>query len=254
MQSWLLLQFVRREVENRYAGSVIGVGWALLQPLLLLLTYAFVFSVVFKVRTPQSDIPYLLFVAVALWPWLAFQEGLLRGMQSVVSNTALVKKVRFPRHYLVHAAVLSTFIIHSLGYFLVLGLLWLFGFRLGLAGTGTVLLLMVLLYGLTAGIALAVCAVQVFVRDVDQLVGQMLSLALYLTPVLYSVQMLPEWVQAVMLLNPMTPFVESIRNAWLSGSSLAWWTLVQAAVSAGVALWGGTWIFRRVESSFEDVL
>lgn len=254
MQSWLLLQFIRREIENRYAGSVMGIGWALLQPVLVLLTYAFIFTAVFKVRPPQSDTPYLLFVAVALWPWLAFQEGVLRGMQAVVSNASLVKKVRFPRHYLVHAAVISTFLIHSAGYVLVLTLLALFGYRVHIAGIGLAFMLMTVLYVFTVGLALAACAVQVYVRDVEQLVGQMLSLALYLTPVLYSVQMLPEWIQSVMPFNPMTPFAESFRSAWLAGQGESWLPLMQAFVYSGASLWLGSWVFRRVESNFEDVL
>lgn len=231
-----------------------GVAWALLQPILVLLTYAFIFTAVFKVRPPQSGTPYLLFVAVALWPWLAFQEGMLRGMQAVVSNAALVKKVRFPRHYLVHAAVLSTFLIHGAGYGLVLILLALFGYPVHAGGLLVVMQLIPLLYALTAGLALAASAIQVFVRDVEQLIGQVLSLALYLTPVLYSVEMLPEWIQAVMPFNPMTPFAECIRSAWLGGAGLTVQSALQAAISAGTALWAGTWIFRRVESNFEDVL
>ena len=254
MQSWLLLQFIRREIENRYAGSVMGIGRALLQPVLVLLTYAFIFTAVFKVRPPQSDTPYLLFVAVALWPWLAFQEGVLRGMQAVVSNAALVKKVRFPRHYLVHAAVISTFLVHSVGYALVLTLLTLFGYRIHFTGIGFAFVLMPVLYAFTVGLALAACAVQVYVRDVEQLVGQVLSLALYLTPVLYSVQMLPDWIQTMMPFNPMTPFAESFRSAWIIGLGVSWVSLMQAVVYAAVSLGVGAWIFQRVEANFEDVL
>ena len=92
---WLGWAFFKRELTNRFSGTLLGAGWAFVQPLALLAVYGFVFEAVFRVRLPAAlDVPYLLFVALGLWPWLAFSDGVSRGMAAVVANGALVKKVR----------------------------------------------------------------------------------------------------------------------------------------------------------------
>ena len=121
---WLFLQFTSREMSNRFAGSVLGGLWAFVHPLALLLVYGLVFSAVFSVRLPAAaGSSYLVFVAVALWPWLAFQEAVIRGTSAVTANAALVKKVPFEHALLVFSAVSACFAIHLFGYLVVLAVL-----------------------------------------------------------------------------------------------------------------------------------
>ncbi len=104
---WLLWSFTRREVLNRYAGSAAGLAWALAHPLALLAVYAFVFTGVFRIKLPPEAgaAGYTAFVAVTLWPWLMFADGLQRGMASVQANAGLIRKVAFPHRFLVYASV-----------------------------------------------------------------------------------------------------------------------------------------------------
>ena len=93
--AWLLASFTRREILNRYAGSVSGLAWSLLHPLAQLAVFAFVFSQIFRVGVPPAftGVSYAAYVAIAMWPWIMFSEGLTRGMGSVHANAGLIKKV-----------------------------------------------------------------------------------------------------------------------------------------------------------------
>lgn len=252
---WLLIAFLRRELTNRFSGTVLGFGWVLLQPLALLAVYGFIVGAVFKVKLPlATDVPYLQFVALALWPWLAFSEAVSRGMGAVVGNAALVKKVRLPSLWLVVAAVTASFVLNLVGYAVVLVLLVLAGNSLVLWGLGHVLLAWVGLWGLALGVAAMLAALQVFIRDVEQLVTYALALLFYLSPILFSVAMVPAWLAQWMWWNPITTFIEMIRAAWLGGAMPQWNALAVAWLAVAVLLTMGVWVFGRLAPHFEEEL
>lgn len=254
-QRWLLLQFIRREIGSRYAGSVAGALWAIVHPLLQLAIYALVFDGVFRVRLPHDQThSYLLFVAAALWPWLAFQEAVVRGTQAVANNAALVKKIPFSHELLVIAAVSSTFSIQLLGYGVVLGSLALLGYSIHWAALPWVAGIVLCLYVFSLGLALALAALHVFVRDVEQVLAHGLSLLFYLSPILYSTRMTPAWLSGLIQANPLSHYIEGIRGALLDGKAPpAVETLWLAFFSAAVLL-AGVALFRRMSPHFEDAL
>lgn len=254
-QRWLLFQFVRREIGSRYAGSAAGLGWALLHPVIQLVIFGLVFEAIFKVKLPPSmPYPYLVFVGVVLWPWVAFQEGIVRGSQAVVANAALVKKVPFSHELLVYAAVLSSFLVQMVGYITALLILALWGHPLHWLTIPSVFIGLILLLVLTTGLALAICAVQVFVRDVDQVIGHGLSLVFYLTPVLFSITMVPGWVASAMRLNPLALYIDPLRAALLNGTVITATELLSVSLVSCSVFWLGRQLFLRVAPHFEDVL
>lgn len=252
---WLFLQFTSREVSNRFAGSLLGGLWAFLHPLALLLVYGLVFSAVFSVRLPAAaGSSYLVFVAVALWPWLAFQEGVLRGTAAVTANAALVKKVPFAHALLVYSAVSASFAIHLFGYLVVLAVLALGGDTLYWQALPVVVLCLLILYVLATGLALLLSAVHVFVRDVEQGLAHFMALLFYLTPVLFGGAMVPEWLRSFMSVNPLAHVFESLRNALLNGNLQVGGYVGLAAVFAGAVFLLGRSVFGRASPRFEEAL
>jgi ABC-type polysaccharide/polyol phosphate export permease len=252
---WLFLQFTSREVSNRFAGSLLGGLWAFVHPLALLLVYGLVFSAVFSVRLPAAaGSSYLVFVAVALWPWLAFQEAVLRGTAAVTANAALVKKVPFSHALLVYSAVSASFAIHLFGYLIVLAVLALRGDTLYWQALPVVALCLLILYVLATGLALLLSAVHVFVRDVEQGLAHFMALLFYLTPVLFGGAMVPEWLRSFMSVNPLAHVFESLRSALLTGNLYVGGYVLLAAVFAVAVFLLGRSVFSRASPRFEEAL
>lgn len=253
---WLFVRFAQREVANRFAGSLLGGLWAFVHPLALLTIFTFVFTTVFKVRAVgDGSTPFVVFLALALWPWLAFSEGVSRASAAVVANGALVKKIPFAHELVVYAAVAASFAVQMLGYLLVLAYLALFGtVPLHAAGLPLVLFALASLAVLAIGLGLLLGAVHVFVRDLEQGLGHALALLFYLSPILYSKSMLPEWLQPVMLLNPVAVLLEAARAGLLQGRALPTGAEGGAMLFCVAVFVLGRLVFRRLSPHFEEAL
>ena len=252
---WLLFSFARREVSNRYAGSVSGLAWTLFHPLAQLAIFAFVFSQIFRVAVPAgySAATYTTFVALALWPWIMFTEGLQRAMGSVGGNVGLIRKVAFPHRLLVYAAVLASVAVHAVGFLAVIIVLKLLGEPVRLSALPVAFLLLVPYMLLAAGLGAALAAFQAMLRDVEHGVNIVLTMLLYASPVLYPASLVPasfEWWTRV---NPIAWFSERMREVFLDGAGLVMGDVFVAAFCLAVFA-GGLWIFNRISPHFEDFL
>lgn len=251
---WLLVNFLRREIHSRYIGSVSGIFWALIHPLALLAVYALVFTFVFRVKFPEMDgYGFTVFVALGLWPWLAFQESVQRGTMAVSAGAGLVKKVAFPHELLVHSTVLATYLIHGLGFVLVLLVLELASISLNLQTLPLVILLLLAQLLWASGIALFLAALQVLIRDVEHFLAPLFMVWFYATPILYPKSMVPSEVQKIIALNPMSFFSERIRELLLHGYIWDWQDIWMLGSGVSVFLLG-RWIFNRLSPHFEDFL
>lgn len=247
----LFINFFRRELFSRYLGSVTGLAWAFLHPLALLAVYHFVFTTVFRAG-PINGKSFLLFVAVALWPWLAAQEALQRGTVSIGGYAGLIRKVAFPHELVVYASVAATFALQFVGYVVVLAVLALFGEPVRFEG----LLLAVPLWAILAlgitGLALALAALQVFIRDVEHILMPVLMILMYLTPILYPLSLVPDRVKPWVAANPFGYLVDRLRDALLDGRlAVGWGDAVAVVVALGIFA-AGRWMFLRLSPHFED--
>ena len=248
-------QLVSRAIRTDYLENLTGFAWLILQPLLLLAVYAFVFTTIFKARIPDAEgIGFVPFLAVAFWPWTAFAEAVLRASGSVTSNAALIGKVAFPSELLPLSTVVATFLMHLAGYLAVLLVLQLLGTPihwLGLLGAVPVLLLLCLL---ACALALFTSALQVFLRDVAQILPPLMTFWFFTTPILYSASLLPPSWAAVMQFNPMTWYVGRLRGFLLFGEyRVGVGDLVVPALTL-LLFWLSLRFFRRFSAHFEDFL
>lgn len=250
---FLLSELVRRDLAVRYAGSFGGAAWALLNPLLLCGLYSVVFSLIVRIP-PPADFrgTYAEFLLAGLLPWLGFQDALVRSGSAITDQAHLVKKMSFPVGLLVAASVASALVLQAAG----LGVFALFS---GAFGEGhlralPILAGLVLEVGLLAGPALALAAASVLFRDLAQLIPPLMTVAFYLTPVLYPESLVPASLRWGLELNPLRD-VAALFRAGLIGTEAPPMARVGAwlAVSAVLAFFGHRF-FARSRRLFADVL
>lgn len=252
----LLRELITRDIQNRYAGSLMGVLWALVHPIAMLAVYAVVFEYIFSVRVPNAmpSQPYVLFVAVALWPWLAFAESLSRSTVAVQNHGALVKKVAFPHELLVYSAVLSSFAIQASGFAVVLVALGLAGYAVNAWALPLVLAGLFVLLLMAASLGLVLASLQVFIRDVEQLLTQIMSVLFYATPILYPLASVPAWMAQVMQWNPLVHVLEPIRAALLGTGNFTLALLGGMLVICMVGFYLARRFFLKLSPHFEDMV
>jgi lipopolysaccharide transport system permease protein len=252
----LMVSMVRRDILARYRGSFGGALWTLLTPLLLMATYFFVFGIVLRARFAGDDSPsgYVLYFLAGMLPWLAFSEAVGRAPSVIVEHRTLVKKLVFPLETLPLNLVLAALVTEAVG--MMIFLAGLFVLRGGVPATILWLPAVVLPQMLfTAGLCWMLAATGVFVRDLGQVTGFLLTLWFFLTPICYEESKeLPQWITRLLGFNPVLAMVRGYRAILLERQS-PWTPGLQAlwAGSAAVAFLGYAW-FHRLRKSFADVL
>lgn len=249
----VFVALLRRDLSERHQGSLLGIGWNLLQPLLQLAVLSLVFTHLLPARTATGHVPYAAFLALGLWPWQMFANALTRGTSALTDNAALIGKVALPHSLYVLARVLGSVLPDLAGLVLVLIAIIAFGVPLSLAGLPVmvVALLVILAYSLAA--ALIASVLQVFLRDVGFAVGQLLTLGFFISPVLYDRAQLPEPFATVLGFNPLAAPIESIR-AGLLGLPVPWIALGASVAFALIVLLFARGLFARARPHIEDFL
>ena len=248
-------QLVSRAIRTDYLENLTGFAWLVIQPLLLLAVYSFVFTTIFKARVPDSGgIGFVPYLAIAFWPWTAFSESVLRASNSVSANAALIGKVAIPSEMIPLSTVTATIVMHMAGYLAVLLVIQLLGTPVFWPGLLLALPLLFLLFLFAAGLALLISALQVFIRDVAQILPPLMTFWFFTTPILYSSSVLPEKFAVAMKFNPMTWYVERLRDFLLYRDfTLSWYDLAVPLFTL-LVLWAGLRFFRRISPHFEDFL
>jgi lipopolysaccharide transport system permease protein len=251
----LALHFIRRDIRNRYLGSFSGGVWALVQPLIQLAVYGFVFVYVFKAKVPGADAPgYVPFLALGLWPWVAFSEGITRATTAIADNAPLINKVALPREVLVFAAVAASFLVHGIGFCAIAVALRLCGVPIDMVALPVALAAFAQLFLLALGFAFLCAAVQVFVRDLAPALPQLLMLWMFASPIFYARASLPSQYQGWLGLNPFAYYPESLRVLLLHNGSQDLRAAALALTLALLVMACGLAVFRRLDPHFEDFL
>ena len=253
----LIWQMTRREVIGRYRGSIMGIAWSFFNPILMLLVYTFVFSVVFKARwgvgaeESKADFAVILFVGMLVHGLFAECANKAPGL--ILSNVNYVKKVVFPLEILPWVTMGSALFHATISFTVLLAAMLVISASI----PWTAILLPAVLTPLllsTMGVAWFLAATGVFVRDVGQTIGIITTVMMFLAPVFYPISALPEKYQHLLLLNPLTFIIEQARNVLIWGKLPNWSGLGVYFFVSLVVAWTGFWWFQKTRKGFADVL
>ncbi|MGA9164525.1 MAG: ABC transporter permease [Thiobacillus sp.] len=252
----LIYNLIKREVIGRYRGSAMGLLWSFFNPVLMLVVYTFVFSVVFKARwaggsDSKTEFALLLFAGLVVFN--LFSECINRAPGLVLGNVNYVKKVVFPLE------ILPVVALGSAGFHMLVSLLvWLI-FYLIFFGIphATIIFLPVIFLPLilmTMGISWLLASLGVYLRDVAQIIGVVTTVLMFLSPIFYPIVALPEEYRPLMQINPLTYVIEQTRDVMIWGKSLNWSVWVVYSLLSSLTAWLGFAWFQKTRNGFADVV
>ena len=248
----LLWQIVGREVKARYKQSILGFFWVILNPLAQMLVMSFAFSTILRIPTNSSEnIPYSLFLFVALLPWNLFANSLSFSAGSLVSSGPLITKIYFPRTIL----VLATIIAKIIDFLFASIILIIFMIAYQIPVTVSILWVLPLFFIqqiFTLGLSLFLAAANLLYRDVQYLLNMILLLWMYATPVFYPVDLVPDKYRLIFQLNPMAVIINAYRQVILGGGEPKYSSIIIALVLSFIILLFGLSYFKSREKIFAD--
>lgn len=251
----LLLEMAKRDISDRYSGQVLGAVWAVVHPVMTIAVFIFMFAVVFRMKVDGGlNVPgdHTLYMVSGIVPWLVVADILGRSSSAVSGQASLVKQVVFPVEILPVKMVLATLPTFLIGFFglAVYGLV---------VGRFTPAMLMyplaaIPLYLFLLGASFAISAIGVFVRDIKEFVQMYTLIGLYIAPIFYFMDWVPERVRFLIYLNPVTVFVETFHDAAYYGGIRSWAIWLIALLLGAISVWGGATIFARLKPHFGSYL
>ena len=249
----LIQTLVARELKARYRGSVLGFFWSFVNPLLLLLVYTFVFTVVI----PRGEIvnlePYAVFLFCGLLPWTWFSSSLVDGANVLIINGNLIKKVMFPAEILPVVAVVSNMVHFLFGLPILIAFLVFYAVPLRLTELVWFPLVVAVQFVLTLGLAMVLAALTVHFRDIKDLLSNLLTLWFFATPIIYPMSMLPTGGKVFMDLNPFAHLAISYQEILFYDGPFGHWKWLLALAFAGAVLFLlGYGLFDRLRDSFAE--
>ena len=251
----LVLSLARRDLVARYKGSVLGIVWAIITPVVMIAIFTFIFAGIFNARFgprgTTSD--YALYLFCGLLPWTMFQETLQSSSTTIVTHANLVKRVVFPLETLPVAQALSALANQMFGLFvlIVAGIIVQHQLHLTILWLPALLIPQLIF---TLGAAWLVASLGVFLRDLAQGITLVLMAWMYLTPIIYPESIVPERYRPFINANPFTSLVRSYRRIFLEGLTPDWGSLLYFTILAVILFVFGYWWFAKSRRNFADVI
>ena len=245
----LLKSNVRKEIRGKYKGSFLGVLWSFVNPLLTTLVYAIVFPFILK----NTQEHYTTFIVIAVLPWSWFTTTISQGTSTILGNGNILKKVYFPREILpisINVSGLINFLISCL-------IIAIFLICSGIGFSWHIIFLPIIIliqFVLLQGIIFITGSINVYIRDLEYIINFFISMLFYATPVLYSLEMFPSKIQAILRLNPMTTVIESYRDVFFYQQVPNLVNLGLVFLLSLVILFIGIKVFKKLEKGFAEEL
>ncbi len=245
----MIRTMIHRDLRGRYKNSVLGFFWTFLNPLLQLGVYTIVFSIILRAGIEK----YYLFLFVALIPWMFFATSVQGGATCILAHKDMVTKIHFPRQVLPIAHVTTCFVNMLLCLIVVL-LVCLFSVGLNLMALPFLIPVMITEYLLALGMCFIVSGATVYFRDLEHIIGIVVMLWQFMTPIMYSIELVPEELQDVFMLNPMTPIIVCYRDILYYRQIPQLETLFASAGIGILLLLVGWFLFNRLQRRFAEEL
>ncbi|KAA8785639.1 ABC transporter permease [Paenibacillus amylolyticus] len=252
---YLIKNMVVRDIRQRYSGSALGLLWFFIQPISMILIYTFVFSFVLKAKLgPEfGGLNFSVWLVSGLVPWMYFNEVIVRSTGSLIDNASLIKKTIFNTKWTVFSYLLTglfTFIV----FFLVVILLLII-FRVSVSwGILLIAPYLILLSVFMFGLSLALAALNVYLRDINQFLSVFLNVWFYLTPIVYPINIIPEKYRFFLEINPLYHFINNFRLIVLATGEMNVSSFLYMSCWAFISIFFGLKIFNKLKDGFADVL
>lgn len=240
-----------RDVLVRYKQTVIGILWAVLRPLLTMLVFTFIFGNI--AGLPSDGVPYPIMVYAAMLPWQFFASALQESSNSLISNANMISKIYFPRIIIPTSAVIVSFIDFLISFVILIGLMIVYGF----APNIKILLLplfIFLAFFAALGVGLWFASLNVKYRDFRYIVPFVVQFGLYISPVGFTSNIVPEKLRLLYSINPMVGVIDGFRWAILGNTEIYMPGFILAVVIVGLLFISGLWYFRKTERTFADII
>lgn len=256
MEIWrfrdLLFIFAWRDIKVRYKQTILGAGWAILQPIASMVVFTIFFGNLAKI--PSGNMPYSLFVLCGLVFWTFFANALSHASNSMIDNEGIVKKVYFPKLILPISAIVTSGIDFLINFIILITFSLILGFIPSLWIFIVVPLALILASVTIAGVGLFLASFNVKYRDVRYVLPFFIQILMFLTPVIYSLNIVAPRNRFLMAINPMTAVIESVRSVFSGGGFIDPRIILISIASAVAAFLIGLWYFRRTEDFFADIV
>jgi ABC-type polysaccharide/polyol phosphate export permease len=254
-QRRLLWSLIQLDLRKRYGASFMGFFWSVINPLLQILVYTFVFGYILSVNVGGNAgaTNYGIFLFAGMLPWIAFSEAVQKSSTVILENKDLVKQVRFPVMLLPMHILLSSFLHELIALTIFIVILFVFGQAPPLLAVGLIALFPLQLI-FTLGVGLIASAFHVMYKDVGQLVNALLLLWFFATPIIFPLSLVPGRLQTILLANPLAPLISAYRAALLGNEVPHLWAFVYFSGFSFVVFLIGVTLFRRLSRDFADLL
>lgn len=247
----LLYIFAWRDIKVRYKQTVLGIAWAIFQPLLTMVVFTIFFGNLAKV--PSDGVPYPVFVYTGLLFWNYFSTALTNASNCLIDNESIVKKIYFPRLILPLATTVTPLIDFVFAFVILIVLMLAYGYLPNLLGLILVPFFLIVSFVTASGLGMFLSAINAKYRDVRYILPFFIQLLMFLTPVIYPVSIIPRF-KWVSYLNPMSGVISSARSALLGNGVGEWQGLLMAVLMSLFIFIFGLTVFRKIERFFADIL
>ena len=246
----LFFFLVWRDIKVRYAQSILGIGWAVIQPVFSMIVFTVIFGKLAKV--PSDGVNYAVFSFTALVPWTYFSNSLVDSSSSLINNKHMIDKIYFPRLILPVSSAIGKLVDFCISFIILIGLLFWFQTEPSM-GVFWIPLLVLLMMMSAIGIGSLLAALAIQYRDIKYGMNFMVQLLMYAAPVVYPASLIPEKYRLFYAINPMVGVIEGFRSALLSTNPMPYDLIGVGSIAALFFLTGGLFYFKKTERYFADV-